>query len=254
MNEASSGVQAKRRDAEAEIGQGVRTLNEQLGLISDLNKQIVHRQALGQSGNELLDARDAAVNKVSELVDVQSFTRESGELVLYSRSGKPLVDGSAHVFGYTPAAAVGVETVFADITLDGAPLGAELESGRLQSLIELRDETLPGLQAQMDVLDQKVRAQVNLAHNRGTSPPAPSALTGTQTFADVNGEQITISTPVRIAAVDEGGVIQAYHDVPAGSYTIAGLREQIGSAHVCTPVTNAHLVCRLLLEKYKSLN
>src|SRR3546814_1025552 len=94
-----------RRDAEAEIGQGVRTLNEQLGLISDLNKQIVHRQALGQSGNELLDARDAAVNKVSELVDVQSFTRESGELVLYSRSGKPLVDGSAHVFGYTPAAA-----------------------------------------------------------------------------------------------------------------------------------------------------
>src|SRR3546814_1764443 len=27
---------------------------------------------------------------------------------------------------------------------------------------------------------------------------------------------------------------------------------QIGSAHVCTPVTNAHLVCRLLLEKKKT--
>src|SRR3546814_10488635 len=26
---------------------------------------------------------------------------------------------------------------------------------------------------------------------------------------------------------------------------------KIGSAHVCTPVTNAHLVCRLLLEKKK---
>src|SRR3546814_3831423 len=26
------------------------------------------------------------------------------------------------------------------------------------------------------------------------------------------------------------------------------LRQQIGRAHVCTPVTNAHLVCRLLLE------
>src|SRR3546814_3353973 len=25
--------------------------------------------------------------------------------------------------------------------------------------------------------------------------------------------------------------------------------QQIGRAHVCTPVTNAHLVCRLLLEK-----
>src|SRR3546814_10537799 len=30
-------------------------------------------------------------------------------------------------------------------------------------------------------------------------------------------------------------------------------RRQIGRAHVCTPVTNAHLVCRLLLEKKKKL-
>src|SRR3546814_8357300 len=30
--------------------------------------------------------------------------------------------------------------------------------------------------------------------------------------------------------------------------------EQIGRAHVCTPVTNAHLVCRLLLEKKKKHN
>src|SRR3546814_5795267 len=27
--------------------------------------------------------------------------------------------------------------------------------------------------------------------------------------------------------------------------------QKIGRAHVCTPVTNAHLVCRLLLEKRK---
>src|SRR3546814_10064866 len=29
---------------------------------------------------------------------------------------------------------------------------------------------------------------------------------------------------------------------------------EIGRAHVCTPVTNAHLVCRLLLEKKKPDN
>src|SRR3546814_2563013 len=29
---------------------------------------------------------------------------------------------------------------------------------------------------------------------------------------------------------------------------------QIGRAHVCTPVTNAHLVCRLLLEKKNTIN
>src|SRR3546814_5785883 len=31
----------------------------------------------------------------------------------------------------------------------------------------------------------------------------------------------------------------------------AGTTEEIGRAHVSTPVTNAHLVCRLLLEKKK---
>src|SRR3546814_8709016 len=29
---------------------------------------------------------------------------------------------------------------------------------------------------------------------------------------------------------------------------------EIGRAHVCTPVTNAHLVCRLLLDKKKPNN
>src|SRR3546814_7940303 len=35
----------------------------------------------------------------------------------------------------------------------------------------------------------------------------------------------------------------------AGKDTDYHRRDQIGRAHVLTPVTNAHLVCRLLLEK-----
>src|SRR3546814_3335824 len=36
--------------------------------------------------------------------------------------------------------------------------------------------------------------------------------------------------------------------LPAGDMP-PQLRQKIGRAHVCTPVTNAHLVCRLLLAK-----
>src|SRR3546814_2367634 len=38
---------------------------------------------------------------------------------------------------------------------------------------------------------------------------------------------------------------------PALRYGSSSL-SQIGRAHVCTPVTNAHLVCRLLLDKKKT--
>src|SRR3546814_5015663 len=59
------------------------------------------------------------------------------------------------------------------------------------------------------------------------------------------------------------GPIRAATAVPSGAGSLLGHRiprkralprgpylthEQIGRAHVCTPVTNAHLVCRLLLE------
>src|SRR3546814_8606447 len=30
--------------------------------------------------------------------------------------------------------------------------------------------------------------------------------------------------------------------------------DEIGRAHVCTPVTNAHIVCRLLLDKKKKIH
>src|SRR3546814_7395651 len=36
-----------------------------------------------------------------------------------------------------------------------------------------------------------------------------------------------------------------------GASGVQSVREQIGRAHVCTPVTNVHLVCSLLLEKKK---
>src|SRR3546814_6586670 len=46
--------------------------------------------------------------------------------------------------------------------------------------------------------------------------------------------------------VDAGG---RYLGICLGGQLLA--RAQIGRAHVCTPATNAHLVCRLLLEKKK---
>src|SRR3546814_152764 len=58
-----------------------------------------------------------------------------------------------------------------------------------------------------------------------------------------------------------GGELPPSLDV-LGTEVMVGVREapedislrfsdDIGRAHVCTPVTNAHLVCRLLLEKKK---
>src|SRR3546814_10435554 len=40
----------------------------------------------------------------------------------------------------------------------------------------------------------------------------------------------------------------------SGNVEIVVVADEIGRAHVCTPVTNAHIVCRLLLAKKTSPN
>src|SRR3546814_1589801 len=55
--------------------------------------------------------------------------------------------------------------------------------------------------------------------------------------------------------IDRGALFGANYK---GSHAVAVdavfIGEEIGRAHVCTPVTNAHLVCRLLLENKKQTN
>src|SRR3546814_9531900 len=53
------------------------------------------------------------------------------------------------------------------------------------------------------------------------------------------------------------GALEAWPTAKLGTAFVDTLIEalpglEIGRAHVCTPVTNAHLVCRLLLEKKKT--
>src|SRR3546814_1426049 len=58
--------------------------------------------------------------------------------------------------------------------------------------------------------------------------------------SDGSGNRASFAQPVGLATVQQ----VLYACDAAGS----AIRSEIGRAHVCTPVTNAHPVCRLLLE------
>src|SRR3546814_2023747 len=71
---------------------------------------------------------------------------------------------------------------------------------------------------------------------------APALLT---LGADGGGTLMTAATPNTAAPVTP----REPEDLAAILYTSGTTgRSKIGRAHVCTPVSNAHLVCRLLLE------
>ena len=60
-----------------------------------------------------------------------------------------------------------------------------IRSGKLKSLIDMRDSTLPDMQAQVDQLAKSLKEQVNQVHNRGTSyPNIVNNITGSRIFTD----------------------------------------------------------------------
>src|SRR3546814_4814739 len=68
-------------------------------------------------------------------------------------------------------------------------------------------------------------------------------IAGIEGFEIILGAEHILSARLTLAARDRAHRIEPARDRRDKAFL------QIGRAHVCTPVTNAQLVCRLLLEK-----
>src|SRR3546814_5243603 len=78
----------------------------------------------------------------------------------------------------------------------------------------------------------------------------PDSPGGRILYAYVAADFDRIGVPSRRVGMDAAADLKLIDEVTPNDDPLWGLR-QIGRAHVCTPVTNAHIVCRLLLEKKK---
>lgn len=91
----SNGAQlnALNSDVNARISTDVQQINSLASSVATLNKQIVVStgQAGGQPPNALLDQRDQAVSKLSQLVNVTTTTDSSGALNVFVGTGQSLV-------------------------------------------------------------------------------------------------------------------------------------------------------------------
>src|SRR3546814_2000545 len=75
--------------------------------------------------------------------------------------------------------------------------------------------------------------------------------TGEVAFRVAQADAATIEEGIAgaVRAAEPMGRMASYERQAVLDHCVTRFRDQIGRAHVCTPVTNAQLVCRLLLEK-----
>jgi flagellar hook-associated protein 1 FlgK len=153
VNAVSNAIGTARQGAQNAIVGDVATLNSTLGTIGSLSRQIVAAQAAGQSTADLANQRDAAIDTLSHLVQVNVLPQANGNVLLATTGGLVLpTDGtefstqpaSLGAASYAPGGGIPA------ITLNGNDVTSQLGGGDLGAQVTLRDTTLPTLQANLD--------------------------------------------------------------------------------------------------------
>lgn len=225
-------IQNARLQADEEIASAVQQLNDLLEQVSALNTQISQERAVGSSSAELTDQRDALVTDIAELMDITTFERSNGEVVILTSGGRTLLDGPARSLTHEPVTTMDAGIAYAaggssvgNGTIDGIYIGAEIASnditgdftgGKIGALIALRDTTLPATENQLEELASEMMFAVNAAHNAGAAAPPPSSLTGTRAVAGTDAIGASASGTFTVKITDATGTV-------TGSWTSAAL-------------------------------
>ncbi|MGZ0187738.1 MAG: flagellar hook-associated protein FlgK [Alphaproteobacteria bacterium] len=235
LNAISSELVRLRAQADGEIGNAVRDINNDLELVADLNEKIANEINLGSDPGDLQDKRDLALRRVGDHINIKTFERSSGEVVVFTGDSQILLDGEAVPMDYAASANGSLNTTFGEITvLDGISIQGDIRDGKIKGLLELRDKVLPNLHRQMDALASNTRDLTNTIHNRGMGLPAASVLTGSRTFADTATDTVDISSDVRFVIANSSGLAVATFDLRGadGPFTIDGLADAINLGFV----------------------
>ena len=168
FNDLSDLMDEMRNDTQEEMTLVVQDINDKLKSIAAFNKDIRLDKAFNKTTAATEDLRDKTIKELSELIDISFFTRPDGVLVVQTRQGVQLADENAETMFFEMGAPLGAESYY-PATASGIFVGGDptenrnsinvTETGlgaKLGALVELRDETLPQEQAQLDELAHKM--------------------------------------------------------------------------------------------------
>ena len=162
--------------------------NDLIRQIAELNKRIL--ASGGDTATDLQDARDAAVDQLSEKMSVQVVSHNDGTVTVLG-AGSTLVDGIAG----TTLSMTGSGSSIALQDASGSTLATP--GGSMGALLEFTNVRVPAIRTQLDLLASAIVGHVNSIHRTGYTP---TGTTNTD-FFDPGG--VTAGT-IHLSAPDSG--------------------------------------------------
>lgn len=232
LNSMSRDIQQLRFEADKEIAAAVDIVNDQLAQIDELNAEIARNKVMGVPTGDLEDKRDIALSKIAEQIDINYFERSTGEMVIFTLSGRTLLNSDPVTLSHTPVSSMSASFTYPGIVdgidVNGADITGEIRSGRLAALIEMRDTALPNLTAEINNLAVSLRDEINRVHNQGSGLPAATTLTSSRAQT---GTAASLAGTVQITLLNADGT-EAYTATVAapGTLDAAGFATAIDAA------------------------
>jgi len=154
-------IKEMRDDLNTQIEMKIAEVNNTLGQIADLNKQIMQVEGLGDHANDLKDQRDLLVDGISEILNLNTVDEPDSSMTIMI-GGVRIVEKDTFT-PLTPFIKEGNRIGFTILT-DIVP---ENVGGTLQGLVDARDELIPEFQLQLDTLASGIINRVNMLHKDG---------------------------------------------------------------------------------------
>lgn len=142
LNDAAKRLTQLRNDVNSDVKTAVTEINSYAQQIADLNQRIGVATAAGASASELEDQRDALVDKLSELVDVEVIQNDNNTYTV-TVGGATLVSGNKarELECYTIADGSSQDGLYGIRWADTGATFSAGDSGSLKAYLDLRDGT-----------------------------------------------------------------------------------------------------------------
>jgi flagellar hook-associated protein 1 len=191
LNATTQGIQTLRSNAEQDINISVGQANDAMTQIAHLNLRLQGLKSTDPTAATLMDQRDQAIDKLSQLMDIRVSSNGNNQTTIYTTNGVELVGAQASTLSFNSQGTLNANSQWnADPTkssvgtitvklANGAVIdmvgSGSINSGQIAADITLRDKTLVQAQAQVDQLAASLASALSDKTTAGTAAPAALA-------------------------------------------------------------------------------
>lgn len=166
LNSMSQDVQILRTEAEQGIAGSVRTINDALQRIEEINTTILSVAGNSEVPADLLDERDRNIDLLAKEIDIQVIEQSDASVSIFTNSGISLFDGQAAQLSFDQKSSLNAFSTYSSIpserTVGAVTIGTgagdtidliagnNIRGGALAGYIEMRDDTLVDMQGRLD--------------------------------------------------------------------------------------------------------